>query len=141
LILLDTDHLNVLAFPADSRRDALTDRLRRVSGETVGITIVSVEEQLRGWLSYIAKARDVARQLPAYSRLADIVRFVNDWHVVPFDEAAAEAFDRFRRMKVRIGSPDLKIASITVTNDALLLTANSRDFDQVPGLRTENWLK
>lgn len=36
---------------------------------------------------------------------------------------------------------DLKIASIALNHDALLLTANVRDFDQVPGLRTENWLQ
>lgn len=35
---------------------------------------------------------------------------------------------------------DLKIASIALTQDALLVTANLRDFEQVPGLRVENWL-
>jgi predicted nucleic acid-binding protein len=35
---------------------------------------------------------------------------------------------------------DLKIASIALVNDALLLTANSRDFEKVPGLQFENWL-
>jgi len=35
---------------------------------------------------------------------------------------------------------DLKIASIALVNDALLVTANLRDFSQVPELRCENWL-
>jgi tRNA(fMet)-specific endonuclease VapC len=34
----------------------------------------------------------------------------------------------------------LKIASIALANDALLLTANRRDFEKVPGLQLENWL-
>jgi len=46
----------------------------------------------------------------------------------------------FRKQKIRIGSQDLKIAAIAVANDALLLSANLRDFRQVPGLRVENWL-
>jgi tRNA(fMet)-specific endonuclease VapC len=35
---------------------------------------------------------------------------------------------------------DLKIASIALAHDATLLTRNTRDFAQVPGLRIENWL-
>jgi tRNA(fMet)-specific endonuclease VapC len=34
----------------------------------------------------------------------------------------------------------LKIAAIAIANDALLLSANLRDFEQVPGLRVEDWL-
>jgi tRNA(fMet)-specific endonuclease VapC len=45
-----------------------------------------------------------------------------------------------QRQRIRVGSQDLKIASIALVNDALLLTANLRDFRQVPGLRVENWL-
>ena len=35
---------------------------------------------------------------------------------------------------------DLKIASIALANGVLLLSANLRDFEQVPNLRVENWL-
>ena len=35
---------------------------------------------------------------------------------------------------------DLKIACIALVHNALLLSANLRDFQQVPGLRVENWL-
>jgi tRNA(fMet)-specific endonuclease VapC len=35
---------------------------------------------------------------------------------------------------------DLKIAATALVNDALLLSANRRDFERVPGLRVENWL-
>jgi tRNA(fMet)-specific endonuclease VapC len=41
---------------------------------------------------------------------------------------------------VRIGSMDLKIASIALTNGAFVLSANLQDFQKVPGLRVENWL-
>jgi len=59
---------------------------------------------------------------------------------VPFDERAGT--DRSPRgQRIRIGTMDLKIASIALVNDALLVTANQRDFEQVPGLRVENWLK
>jgi tRNA(fMet)-specific endonuclease VapC len=46
----------------------------------------------------------------------------------------------FRKSGVKIGSMDLKMASIALANNALFLTANRRDFEKVPGLRFENWL-
>ena len=36
---------------------------------------------------------------------------------------------------------DLKIAAIAVAEDATLLSANVSDFQQVPGLRVEDWLQ
>ena len=35
---------------------------------------------------------------------------------------------------------DLKIASIAVAQDSLLLTSNIRDFQQIPDLRIEDWI-
>jgi len=44
------------------------------------------------------------------------------------------------RRKIRLGTMDLKIAATALVNNALLLSANRRDFERVPGLRVENWL-
>ncbi len=35
---------------------------------------------------------------------------------------------------------DLKIAAITLNHDAILLSRNLKDFEQVPGLKVEDWL-
>jgi tRNA(fMet)-specific endonuclease VapC len=35
---------------------------------------------------------------------------------------------------------DLKIATIALVHDALLLSANLRDFQQVPDLRVADWI-
>ena len=103
-------------------------------------TVVTLEEQMRGWLSFISRMRDVRRQVGAYERLRKLVEFVADWTIVPFDEDAVERFEELRRRRVRIGTQDLKIASIALARDVLLLSANLRDFRQVPGLRVEDWL-
>lgn len=60
--------------------------------------------------------------------------------VLPFDESAAVKYQELRK-KSRIGTMDLKIASIVVANGATLLTKNSVDFQRVPGLKFEDWLK
>jgi tRNA(fMet)-specific endonuclease VapC len=66
---------------------------------------------------------------------------LSDWEIVPFDERAADQFADLRRRRIRIGTMDLKIASIALVNAALLVTANLRDYSLVPNLRCENWLQ
>jgi tRNA(fMet)-specific endonuclease VapC len=43
------------------------------------------------------------------------------------------------KAKVRVGTKDLRIASIALVNNATVLTRNVRDFGKVPGLLTEDW--
>lgn len=140
MILLDTDHLSVFTDERDAHHESLGTRLEATQ-EDVACTIVSVEEILRGWLAVIHRLREVHRQVPAYLRLRQIFHVLSDWDILPFDDSAADQFAMLRRQRLRIGTMDLKIASITLVNDALLLTANLRDFKAVPGLRCENWLE
>ena len=56
-----------------------------------------------------------------------------------FTNDAAEKYDAFRSAKLRVGAMDLRIASIVLTNDMVLLTRNTVDFERVPGLRFEDW--
>lgn len=139
MILLDSDHLTVLAFSESSKYGSLSAKIRR-SEEEFGTTIVCIEEQLRGWLAAIRRKPDVHQQIVYYDRLRKLWATFQDWNVLPFDEAAANRFKEFRKQKIRIGSQDLKIAAIALTHQALLLSANLRDFRMVPGLQVENWL-
>jgi tRNA(fMet)-specific endonuclease VapC len=104
----------------------------------VGTTIITVEEQMRGWLATITKERKAKRQVNPYRELGLLFDFFSELHVQPFDDAAADRFDQLPARKV--GTMDRKIAAIALTQNALLLTANSRDFGQIPGLRFENWM-
>ena len=141
MILLDTDHLSILQDGKGDRFLRLNERLRTVSdAEPVATSVVTFEEQMRGWLAAIAKERLSQRQVGPYRRLSSLAEFFADFEIVDFDEAAADQFDELRRTLRRIGTMDLKIAAVAMVNDALLLTANRRDFIQVPGLRMDNWL-
>jgi tRNA(fMet)-specific endonuclease VapC len=140
MILLDTDHLSVFTDERDPRHRLLNTRMEAAT-EPVACTIVSVEEVLRGWLAIIHRLRDVHRQLPAYVRLGQLFNVLSNWEIVPFDERAADRFVGLRRQRIRIGAMDLKIACIALVNDALLVTANLRDYSLVPELRCENWLQ
>lgn len=139
MILLDTDHLTILRMGKGERFSRLMVRLAS-SGETLATTIVNVEEQMRGWLAALAKEKTPERQVTAYRELQELfARFVR-FTIVPFDDAAAKRFKDIRTGRGHIGTRDLKIAAIALVNGALLLTANKRDFEQVSGLRFENWM-
>ncbi|CAA9426453.1 MAG: hypothetical protein AVDCRST_MAG64-3214 [uncultured Phycisphaerae bacterium] len=140
MILLDTDHMTVIRYAESARHASLTSRMAAAADETFATTIVSAEEQMRGWLVMINKAPDARRQVPAYERLLALFSFYAAWQVVPFDELAADRFERLRASRVRIGTQDLKIASTALSRGATLLSANRKDFEKVPGLRVENWL-
>jgi tRNA(fMet)-specific endonuclease VapC len=115
------------------------ERLESV-GDVLAVPVVSVEEQLRAWLAQVRRARGVHQQIAPYTRLAKVIHFLADWRIADWSKPAAEAFERLRVARIRIGTQDLKIAAITLVNDSLLLSANLADFQQVPGLRVENWL-
>lgn len=140
MILLDTDHVSVLKMPGGDRRNRLVGRLTLLHPETVSIPVIVTEETMRGWLAAVSRERNARRQVFAYRELVSMFRFFAGFEIVPFDDAAVERFEQLIGGKIRIGTMDLKIAAIALAQNALLLTANRRDFEQVPGLRFENWM-
>jgi tRNA(fMet)-specific endonuclease VapC len=140
MILLDTDHLTILKYTEHPRCAALLARMQATPGEVFATTVINVEEQMRGWLAKIHGLRDFHDQILPYSKLAGLFDFFKDWQLIPFDERAADETHRLKKMRLRLGTPDLKIAAIALVQNALLLSANLGDFNRVPGLRVESWL-
>jgi len=139
MVVLDTDHLSLLEWRAGSDARRLRERLRGVEPASVVSTIISFEEQMRGWLAQLAKARTMAQQLNAYSRLSRHVRTFREIPLLEFDARVAVEFQRLRKFYPRIGSMDLKIAAIVLVQGATLLTRNLADFGKIDGLVVENW--
>ncbi len=139
MILLDTDHVAVFYFLDHPRYAALNLRLLN-SGQEVGSAVVTLEEEMRGWLAEIKRRRDIEDQIPIYGQLIKMVALYQKWRIAPLDKLAAAEFTRLKKQKIHVGTRDLKIAAIALAHSALLLSANLRDFRQVPGLRVENWL-
>jgi tRNA(fMet)-specific endonuclease VapC len=141
VILLDTDHLTALKYTDSERYARLHRRLRAAAPEPIGTTIINVEEQMRGWLSAIAKERTLLRQITTYRELTDLFDFFARFNIISLSAGAVDLFNGFRKSGIKIGTMDLKTACIAIASNALLLTANRRDFEKVPGLRFENWLE
>src|SRR4029453_9345185 len=135
----DTDHLSLLQAREAPSAFALQARLETLPPDGVVTTVITLEEQMRGWLALIHRVTDVQRQVAYDERRLSQVAFFAAWEVLPFDQHAATTFERLRQQRVRIGTMDLKIAAIALGQQALVLSGNLRDFQQAPGLSGENW--
>ena len=138
MYLLDTDHLSVLE-RGGVEAERLRWRLSAIPPAEIAATVVSYEEQTRGWLSYLAKARLPADQVTAYSYLQRHLQVFCAIPLMGFDPAAAGIVQQLQQQRIRVGTMDLRIASITLAHGATLLSRNVTDFQKVPGLRVEDW--
>lgn len=138
MYLLDTDHISLLHRDGTEGR-RIQNRLESVPPEQIFFSIVSYEEQMRGWLADIARARSVAQQKPRYEELNRMLNLYCATPLLPFDDAAIAVFQNLWLRRLRIGTMDLKIAAIALANDATLLSRNLRDFGKVSDLRVEDW--
>ena len=75
----------------------------------------------------------------AYTKLSETVRFFSTIPVVPFDMACEQQFQALRALRLRVGSRDLRIAATALVQNVVLVSRNRRDFEQVPGLRLDDW--
>ena len=138
MLILDTDHLTEYQRGTSAEALRLKERLDR-AGEPFGTTIITVEEVMRGWMAAIRRSTDPARQINAYRQLRQLFRFFASWDVLDWTPTSAAQFSALKFAKTRVGTMDLRIASIALANDATLLSRNIQDFQQVPELNVD-WL-
>lgn len=139
MFVLDTDHLSLLDRNSQVVNFALRSRLNALDESLVVTTIISFEEQVRGWMARLGEVRDLSHQVRVYGKLNTLLDGFCEIRVLKFDEAAADEFERLRKMKIRVGTMDLKIASIVLANDGTLLSRNMVDFRKIPDLKVEDW--
>lgn len=139
MMILDSDHFSEFLKGTSSGALRLRQRLEAAT-EPVAVTIITAEELMRGWLSLIHRQRAVRAQIPGYAELRKLISMLGRWDVLPWDDAAVSEFENLRNQKVRIGSMDLKIASIALSQNATVLTRNRVDFERIANLQIEDWL-
>ncbi|MFM8927648.1 MAG: PIN domain-containing protein [Rhodoluna sp.] len=79
---------------------------------------------------------------PSYKLSESFVNYVN---IEVFDKAAAKQAGYLLSVLAKSGKPigqiDTLIAAHALSLDAVLVTANTKHFARVPGLKVENWSK
>jgi tRNA(fMet)-specific endonuclease VapC len=139
MYLLDTNILTALY--AGNRK--VIEKIRQLDNPQIATTIVNKAEIVQGRISFLLKANDGEQLIRAQGLLAETERLLIEMDVVSFGAAATAQFGILvaNRSLRKAGRPDLLIASIALANKATLVTRNVKDFDIIPGLRIENWMK
>ena len=126
--LLDT---NVIIALLKSRTSGVAGRVRAKSPDQVAVSSVTLFELYYG--AYKSERRD--------QNLHNIERLILETLSFDAEDArhAGEIRAALRSSGHPIGPYDLMIAGQARARDLTLVTANTREFDRVTGLRVEDW--
>lgn len=91
MLVLDTDHLSEFQKGTSAEAIRLRTRLAH-SAEPYATTILSVEEIMRGWMAAVRRTSDPHGQIKVYFKLQQLFRFFATWHVLAWNESAADEF-------------------------------------------------
>ena len=132
MILLDTNAcIAIISGRTDTVRDLVLDAER--DGYRIAVPSIVAFEL---WFGAANSARVDAN-------IEALERFLGKTEVLSFDHEDARIAGSLRHDLRRKGTPigtyDVLIAAQALRHNALLVTANVREFSQVPNLRWENW--
>jgi tRNA(fMet)-specific endonuclease VapC len=133
--LFDTDHLTLY----DHGQQQVRQRHATALPDAVGISAVTIQEYLRGQLAALARHPSGPQLISANANLLATLFLFQQFPQVDYDQRSDAQFQQLRALRLRVGTQDLKIASVALVNNLVLLTRNRRDFAKVPGLTVDDW--
>jgi tRNA(fMet)-specific endonuclease VapC len=137
IYVFDTDHLSL-----NQRFDpSVTARLTHFDYREHQLltTVINHQEQIAGRFEQIHRAKDSVALVEAYRLFKATIDYFKPWQFLDYDDRAEHHFQSARKSGIRIGTMDLRIAAICIVNNAILITRNRKDFQQVPDLKFEDW--
>jgi tRNA(fMet)-specific endonuclease VapC len=135
LWILDTDHVSLF----QRGHPQIVNRLAEVAPTDIFITVITLEEQIRGRFNMIRRAASPSELILAYRNLHTTFDSLQSFEILDFSPAASTFYSSLIAQKIKIGSQDLRIAAIALSVNGILATRNQRDFAKVPNLVIEDW--
>ncbi|MEQ8997224.1 MAG: type II toxin-antitoxin system VapC family toxin [Coleofasciculus sp. B1-GNL1-01] len=109
-------------------------RLKQTSPTDIAVSVITVMELRYGLQLNHQRAQKIE---PV------ITSFLSSITLLPFGISEAEQVAHIRAILRSQGQPigayDVLIAATALQYNLVMITANQREFDRVPGLQTENW--
>jgi tRNA(fMet)-specific endonuclease VapC len=135
LYILDTDTLVLY----EEDHEQVRQRVHSHPLHELATSVITVEEQLSGWYTLLRRVKKREQLARAYKRLADNVEVLVGFHILTFTEPAIDRFEQLKTLKLGVKRNDLRIAAIVLENGGTLVTRNTRDFRDIPGLSIVDW--
>lgn len=133
--LLDTDHISYY----QHGRHSVVARYDGLPQGEIATSVATYEEQLRGRLAVVHKAKTLEEFAVAYLRLREMQEFFCSIELLDFDLNAARIYVSLRQIHRRADTMDLRIAATALAHGLTLVTNNTQDFIAIANLRLENW--
>jgi tRNA(fMet)-specific endonuclease VapC len=108
LYVLDTDHISLY----QKSHPQVVSRVQATDFQEIAVTVISAEEQLRGWFDAIRQASSGERLMWAYFGLRQGIEYFNTIRVLDLTQDALQHYLALRAAKLRVGTQDLRIAPI-----------------------------
>jgi tRNA(fMet)-specific endonuclease VapC len=86
-----------------------------------------------------SQSNQYEKLIKGYQGLRDVVNYLSKFKIFNYTLEAHDHFRELREQKIRIGTQDLRIAAISLSENSILVTRNYRDFSQIPNLRLQDW--
>jgi tRNA(fMet)-specific endonuclease VapC len=138
LYILDTDHISLFL----GNYPPVRDRVLQTKADC-SITVISVQEIFNGWVGQLNRVENEAYKIEIYQRLHLTTQFIQQMSVINYEQAASERYQQIIKVNPILAKrrleKDMRIAAIALANDAIIVTRNKRDFEQVPKLTMEDW--
>jgi tRNA(fMet)-specific endonuclease VapC len=135
LWILDTDHVSLF----QRNHPQIVNRLAKVAPTDIAITIITLEEQIRGRFNMTRRAVSPSELILAYQNLHITFDSLKSFNIRDFSPEASSIYSFLVKQKIKIGTQDLRIAAIALSVNGILVTRNQRDFAKVPDLVIEDW--
>ncbi len=142
MYLLDT---NTVSNYLDKRRSNphLRDQLAQCSPDLIWISVITLEEVVKGALDSLNQARKHPRngsKIIAWCEiLHGLMRDLMDFQILPYDLAAEQKFAEIPATIRNQHSQDCHIAAIALSRGCTVITSNTRHFLKINGLKCEDW--
>ncbi len=89
IYVLDTDILSLLAHDDSPEAPCIRRRIAELpADDRIVTTVVNYEEQMRGWMAALTKAKSPRREIEIYDRLLRHLATFRHMVVLPYDDAA-----------------------------------------------------
>ncbi len=134
--LVDTDTMSLAQFG----HATVLARLAARHDSEIKLSVISLQEQMRGWLGRFSKLTTPPQVADWYDRFVQRIFPVwKSFAILPFPEPVIIRFEDLRSLRLNIGLMDLRSAAVALENGLTVVTRNLADFGRVPGLTCEDW--